>query len=73
MLTYDFSEIDAVSRLIYKKDSCSESFTQLNPTGMFLATKTSITVKVEDHSKFNHVVVSISEKEITVRPGVRAH
>ena len=45
----------------------------LNPSGFFLARKTSFTLKVEDPSSFNHLVLSVGDKEITVRPGVRAH
>lgn len=71
MLIYDFSGVDEVARLIYKKGE--EGFSQLNPTGFFLANKTSVTLKVENPDLFNHVVISISDKEITVRPGVRAH
>ena len=71
MLIYDFSGIDQVARQIYKKQG--EHFEQLNPSGFFLANKASVTLKVEDDSVFNHIVISISAKEITIRPGVRAH
>lgn len=59
------------SRCIYKKNG--EEYTQLNPSGFFLAAKSVFILKVEDEKSLNHLVVSIGDKEITVRPGVRAH
>ena len=48
-------------------------FVPLNPTGFFLANSTVVTLKVEDETTCNHVVVSVGDKEITIRPGVRKH
>ena len=73
LIEYDFEGVNAAARQIYKKDPSTGEFTQLNPNGFFLAPKSSITLKVEDASTFNHVVISVGEKEITIRPGVRQH
>mmetsp|Transcript_15697 Transcript_15697/g.18914 ORF Transcript_15697/g.18914 Transcript_15697/m.18914 type:complete len:140 (-) Transcript_15697:485-904(-) len=72
MLQYDFSGVDAASRQIFRREDSGEYVT-LNPTGFFLASSTSFTLKIEDETSFNHLVVSVGDKEITVRPGVRAH
>mmetsp|Transcript_68635 Transcript_68635/g.129448 ORF Transcript_68635/g.129448 Transcript_68635/m.129448 type:complete len:143 (+) Transcript_68635:127-555(+) len=71
-LTYDFSGVDAIARDLFQKKP-DGTFVQLNPTGFFLASKSSVLLKVEDDSVFNHVVVSVGDKEITIRPGVKAH
>ena len=49
------------------------SYAPLNPNGFFLGSKLAITLKIEDATTYNHLVLSVGDKEITVRPGVRAH
>ena len=49
------------------------SYAPLNPNGFFLGSKLAITLKIEDSTTYNHLVLSVGDKEITVRPGVRAH
>ena len=73
LIEYDFSGVDAAARRIYSKCPKSGNFNQLNPTGFFLAAHSAITVKVEDEGSQNHLVLSVGDKELTVRPGVRAH
>lgn len=69
---YDFGGVDAHARNLYKKEG-DDKFVALNPGGFFLAAKTVFTVKVEDVNSQVHLVVSIGDKEVTVRPGVRMH
>ncbi|CAK0848066.1 unnamed protein product [Prorocentrum cordatum] len=71
-LTYDFSNIDAAARRIYRRLD-DDTFSQLHPTGFFLGVKTTFVVKVENPCSANHLVVTVGEKEVTVRPGVRQH
>ena len=71
MIEFDFSGVDAAARRIYRKDGAE--LTPLNPTGFFLAARSSVTLKIEDTNSLNHLVVSVGDKELTVRPGVRAH
>ena len=71
MLEFDFSGVDASARQIFRKDGVQ--LTPLNPTGFFLAARSSVTLKIEDANSLNHLVVSVGDKELTVRPGVRAH
>ena len=73
LIEYDFSGVDAAARRIYSKCPKSGNFNQLNPNGFFLAARSAITVKVEDVNSQNHLVLSVGDKELTVRPGVRAH
>ena len=73
LIEYDFTGVDAAARQIYRKDPASGEFAALNPTGFFLAAKSTVTLKVEDPSSNNHLVLSVGDKEITIRPGVRAH
>ena len=71
LVEYDLSGVDSWARRIYRKDGTS--YAPLNPTGFFLADRTALTLKVEDADSLNHLVLSVGEKELTVRPGVRAH
>ena len=73
LIEYDFSGVDKAARQIYRKCPDSGSLTALNPTGFFLAARSTIIVKVEDEDSQNHLVLSVGDKELTVRPGVRAH
>ena len=43
LVEYDFTGVDAAARQIYKKDGAD--YVPLNPTGFFLASRTSITLK----------------------------
>ena len=56
LVEFGFDGIDKAARQIYKKDEASGEFAQLNPTGFFLAAKTSVTLKVEDPASCNHLV-----------------
>ena len=71
MIEFDFGGIDAAARDICKKEG--GKYVPMNPNGFFLAAKSCITLKVEDASSLNHLVLSVGDKEITARPGVRAH
>lgn len=102
LVEFSFEGVDKAARQIYKKDEASGEFAQLNPTGFFLAAKSSVTLKVEDPASCNHLVrepapkstnrarpclvtsptlhvfllrqvLSVGDKELTIRPGVRAH
>lgn len=72
MMDFDFSNVDHAARQIYKKEDIN-GFIPLNPTGFFLATRTCITLKIADPNTYNHLVISVGSKEITIRPGVRKH
>ena len=73
LIEYDFSGVDAAARRLYSKCPRSGNYNQLNPNGFFLASRSVCIVKVEDESSQNHLVLSVGDKELTVRPGVRAH
>ena len=72
LIEFDFSGVDEAARQIFKRTADGE-YTPLHPTGFFLACKCAATLKIENTSTNNHLVVSVGEKEITIRPGVRAH
>ena len=71
MIEFDFEKMDSAARQIFRKDA--EGYVALNPAGFFLAAHSTITLKIEDDSSLNHLVLSVGDKEITARPGVRAH
>ena len=83
MIEYDFSGVDRAARQIYQKVAPdlkdinrrpdAGTYVQLNPTGFFLAARSCLVVKVEDLNSQNHLVLSVGDKELTARPGVRAH
>ena len=83
MLEFDFSGVDHAARQIFKRvegtgaDDMNApglgSFQALNPTGFFLAPRSCLTLKIEDDNSMNHLVLSVGDKELTARPGVRAH
>ena len=70
-LQFDFTGIDEASRTIFQK--AGDDYVPLNPTGFFLSNSTTVTLKVENADSFNHLVISVGDKEITIRPGVRQH
>ena len=72
LVEFDFSNVDAAARQIFRKAD-DGSYAPLNPNGFFLGSKLAITLKIEDATTYNHLVLSVGDKEITVRPGVRAH
>ena len=72
LVEFDFSNVDAAARQIFRKAD-DGSYAPLNPNGFFLGSKLAITLKIEDSTTYNHLVLSVGDKEITVRPGVRAH
>ena len=63
--------LDVAARQIYRKQATD--YVALNPTGFFLAARSALTLKIEDADSLNHLVLSVGDKEITARPGVRAH
>ena len=71
LVEFDFSNVDAAARQIFRKAD-DGSYAPLNPNGFFLGSKLAITLKIEDSTTYNHLVLSVGDKEITVRPGVRA-
>eukprot|EP00316_Scyphosphaera_apsteinii_P021361 CAMPEP_0119331972 /NCGR_PEP_ID=MMETSP1333-20130426/81762_1 /TAXON_ID=418940 /ORGANISM="Scyphosphaera apsteinii, Strain RCC1455" /LENGTH=172 /DNA_ID=CAMNT_0007341701 /DNA_START=166 /DNA_END=684 /DNA_ORIENTATION=- len=76
LIEYDFSGVDSAARQIYRREispTGSLCYTALNPTGFFLSARSAVILKVEDATSLNHVVLSVGDKELTVRPGVRAH
>jgi hypothetical protein len=73
LVEFNFEGVDAAARQIYKKDPAKDEYTALNPHGFFLAARSSVTLKVEDPASNNHLVLSVGDKEVTIRPGVRAH
>ncbi|KAL1498924.1 hypothetical protein AB1Y20_013445 [Prymnesium parvum] len=72
LLEFDFGGVDAAARQLFRKTGDGK-YVSLNPTGFFLAPQCAVTVKVEDANSLNHLVLSVGDKELTVRPGVRAH
>ena len=72
LIEYDFAGVDSAARQIYRKEPTGK-FSPLNPSGFFLAAKSTLTLKIEDPSSNNHLVLSVGDKELVARPGVRAH
>ena len=72
LIEYDFAGVDAAARQIYRKEATG-TFSPLNPSGFFLGAKATLTLKVEDVTSNNHLVLSVGDKELVARPGVRAH
>uniref|UniRef100_A0A7S0PZW2 Uncharacterized protein n=1 Tax=Coccolithus braarudii TaxID=221442 RepID=A0A7S0PZW2_9EUKA len=72
LLEFDFSGVDEAARKVYRKEA-EGVYVPLNSTGFFLAPRSSITLKIEDPDSLNHLVLSVGDKELTARPGVRAH
>uniref|UniRef100_A0A7S2D9H9 Uncharacterized protein n=1 Tax=Haptolina brevifila TaxID=156173 RepID=A0A7S2D9H9_9EUKA len=81
MVEFDFTGVDAAARQIFRRVSDagdpnnlgSASYQALSPNGFFLAARSPLILKVEDANSMNHLVLSVGDKEMTARPGVRAH
>ena len=72
LIEFDFSGVDDAARQIFRKEK-SGAYSPLNPNGFFLAAKSTLCLKVEDDNSNNHLVLSVGDKELVARPGVRAH
>ena len=65
------ARVERVAHALYRKEG--EAFVALNPGGSFLAARTCVPLKVEDPGSENHLVLTVGDRELTVRPGVRQH
>ena len=72
MVQFDFSGLDAASRALFHRDA-EGTYTPLNPCGFFLASWTVVPLKVEDPDAEYHLVLTVGDRELSVRPGVRQH
>eukprot|EP00927_Polykrikos_kofoidii_P000320 TRINITY_DN1011_c0_g1_i1.p1 TRINITY_DN1011_c0_g1~~TRINITY_DN1011_c0_g1_i1.p1 ORF type:complete len:144 (+),score=23.84 TRINITY_DN1011_c0_g1_i1:71-502(+) len=71
-LQFDFAGMDAASRNLYRKEG-DGTFVELNPSGWFMANSCIFVLDIADAESMNHLVLSMGDKEVTVRPGVRQH
>ncbi|CAD7956269.1 unnamed protein product [Amoebophrya sp. A120] len=71
-IQFDFAKLDTAAKQLYRKNE-DGSFDPLNPGGWFLANSCVFVLDIADEKSFNHLVLSIGDKEITARPGVRQH
>lgn len=65
MLEFDFAGVDAAARQIYRKTDALQNddhnspsvarYVALNPSGFFLAAKSTLTLKIEDEDSLNHL------------------
>ena len=83
MIEFDFSGVDRAARQLFRRipgggaedhnSPDARRYIALNPNGFFLAPRSALTLKIEDVNSLNHLVLSVGDKELTARPGVRAH
>eukprot|EP00391_Amoebophrya_sp_Ameob2_P013673 CAMPEP_0178985294 /NCGR_PEP_ID=MMETSP0795-20121207/2070_1 /TAXON_ID=88552 /ORGANISM="Amoebophrya sp., Strain Ameob2" /LENGTH=141 /DNA_ID=CAMNT_0020676231 /DNA_START=735 /DNA_END=1157 /DNA_ORIENTATION=+ len=68
-LQFDFSKFDDAAKTLYRKNPETSEFEPLNPGGWFLGACCCFVLDITDAGSFNHLVLSMGDKEITARPG----